>query len=102
MTDEPAVDPPAVDPLEDMPYAELHEKAFRLAQSRHDLGFFLDLYNHTRAMHAAAAEGGSLGELSGSLIDIVEGTREALAEVADPEVEPLFRARFATYIRKHT
>ncbi len=97
MTDQPA----AWDGLDDLPYAELHERAFRLAQKRHDVGFFVDLYNHTRAMHAAATEGGSLGDLSGSLIDMVEATREAFAEVPDPELEPLFRARFITYLREH-
>ncbi len=102
MTDEPAGAAPEDDVLENLEYAELHERAFRLAQSRHDFGFFFDLYNHTRAMHAAATEGGSLGELSGSLIDVIAATQEALADVPDPELEPLFRARFATYIREHS
>lgn len=87
--------------LEDLPYAELHERAFALAQQRHDVRFFLDLYNHTRAAHAAATEGGSLGDLSGSLVELVEATRETFATVPDPELEPLLRARFASYIREH-
>lgn len=95
MTDQP------VDDLDDLPYAELHDRAFALAQHRHDLGFFVDLYNHTKAMHAAATEGGSLGDFSGSLIEMVEATREAFASVPDPELEPLFRARFVTYLREH-
>lgn len=98
MTDQPAA---PGDGLDALPYAELHERAFRVAQKRHDVGFFIDLYNHTRAMHAAATEGGSLGDLSGSLIDVVAATREAFAQVPDPELEPLFRARFITYLREH-
>lgn len=97
MTEEPATG----DGLDTLPYAELHERAFRLAQHRRDVGFFIDLYNHTKAMHAAATEGGSLGDLSGSLIDMVEATREALSQVPDPDLEPLFRARFVTYLREH-
>ncbi len=97
MTDQPST----FDELDGLPYPELHERALRLAQKRHDIGFFLDLYNHTRAMHAAATEGGSLGDLSGSLMDVIEATREAFAEIPDPELEPLFRARFIEYLREH-
>lgn len=97
MTEEPV----AGDGLDDLPYAELHDRALRLAQKRRDIGFFIDLYNHTRAMHAAATEGGSLGDLSGSLMDAVEAAREAFADIPDPELEPLFRARFVSYLREH-
>ena len=97
MTDEPVVG----DGLEDLSYQDLHERTFQLAQKRHDIKFFLALYSHTKAMHAAATEGGSLGDLSGSLIEVVEATREAFAEIPDPELEPLFRARFVHYLREH-
>jgi hypothetical protein len=88
--------------LDQLSYQDLHERAFRLAQKRHDIKFFLDLYSHTKAMHAAATEGGSLGDLSGSLMDVVEATREAFAEIPDPELEPLFRARFVDYLQAHS
>jgi len=91
-----------IEELDSLPYAELHDRAMRLAQKRHDLSFFLDLYNHTRSMHAAATEGGSLGDLSGSLIDVVNATREAFAEIPDPELEPLFRARFVDYLHRNS
>ena len=87
--------------LEDLPYEELHRRAFDLAQHRRDVSFFYDLYAHTRAMHAAAAEGGSLGDFSGSLMEIVEATREAFSDDIDPELQELFRARFITYLREH-
>lgn len=86
---------------EDLPYDELRDKAFALAEKRHDLRFFYDLYAHTPAMTAMAAEGGSLGEISGSLIEIVEGARQAFGEESVGDLQPLFVARFATYLREH-
>lgn len=86
---------------EDLPYDELREKAFALAEKRHDVRFFYDLYRHTPAMTAMADEGGSLGEISGSLIEIVEGARQAFGEESVGELQPLFVARFATYLREH-
>ncbi len=47
--------------LEDLPYDELRERAFAVAEQRPDIGFFFDLMNHTAALNAAADEGGSLG-----------------------------------------
>jgi hypothetical protein len=99
--DESAVPGPAADGLDDLGYEDLRRRAFERAQHRRDIGFFIDLFNHTRAMHAAEAEGGSLGELSGSLIEMVEAAKEAFAARPDEELEPLFRARFVTYLREH-
>lgn len=86
---------------EDLPYEELRDKAFALAESRHDVGFFYDLFRHTPAMTAMATEGGSLGETSGSLIELVSAAREAFGSESVGELEPLFVARFATYLRDH-
>jgi hypothetical protein len=98
---DPGAGSTAGDGLDDLSYEELRQRAFDVAQHRHDVGFFVDLYNHTRAMHAAEAEGGSLGELSGSLIEMVNAAKEVFGDQADPELEPLFRARFITYLREH-
>lgn len=87
--------------FEDLPYEELRDRAFSLAQERHDLKFFYDLYAHTPAMTAMADEGGSLGEIAGSLIEIVEGAREAFGAESVGDLRPLFVARFATYLREH-
>lgn len=86
---------------EDLPYDELRDKAFALAEKRHDVGFFYDLYRHTPALNAVATEGGSLGETSGTLIELVKGAREAFGSESVGEMEPLFVARFATYLREH-
>ena len=48
---------------EDLPYDELRDKAFDLAESRHDVGFFYDLYRHTPAMNAMASEGVRWGDI---------------------------------------
>jgi hypothetical protein len=87
--------------LEDLPYDELRDRAFAVAEERHDLGFFLDLFNHTPAMHNASDEGGSLGDISGSLVESVRAARQAFGQDSVGDLEPLFVARFATYIREH-
>jgi hypothetical protein len=87
--------------LEDLPYDELRDRAFAVAEERRDLGFFLDLFNHTPAMHNASDEGGSLGDISGSLVESVRAARQTFGHESVGDLEPLFRARFATYIREH-
>ena len=87
-------------PYEDMPYEDLRDAAFERARKRRDLQFFIDLMAHTPALAATADEGGSLGEISGSFIESIEAAKQAFR--ADPgELEPLFRAVFATYLREH-
>jgi hypothetical protein len=89
----------ADDVLEDLPYEELRERAFSVAEHRHDLGFFLDLMNHTAALGATADEGGSLGEIGGSISETIAAARQVFGKEGVGDLEPLFRARFATYIR---
>lgn len=88
--------------LEDLPYEELKSRALQLAQERHDLGFLLDLMNHTPAVMATASEGGSLGEFTGSVAETVVAAQEAFGEDSVGDLQPLFVARFATYIREHS
>lgn len=86
--------------FEDWPYEILRDTAFDRAKQYHDLRFFIDLMQHTPALTATADEGGSLGEISGSLIESVQAAQEAFS--GDPgDFEPLFRAVFATYLREH-
>ena len=87
--------------LEDLPYDELRDRAFALAESSHDHAFFRDLRRHLPATAALATEGGSLGDISAVLSELVEGTRENASEEAVGDLAPLFVARFATYIREH-
>ena len=87
--------------LEDLPYEELRHRAFKLAEKRHDIGFFYDLLAHTPALENVADEGGSLGDISGSFIGVIEAAKEAFGHEKVGPMEPLFVARFATYIREH-
>ncbi len=86
---------------EDLPYDELRDKAFNLAEKRHDVGFFVDLFNHTPAMQSASTEGGSLGDISGTIIELVRAARETFGEDKVGDMLPLFVANFATYLREH-
>ncbi len=88
-------------PYEDWAYEELRDTAFDRARHHADVGFFLDLMRHTPAMAATVDEGGSLGEISGSLMEVIEAAAEAFRKHASPELEPMFRAVFATYLRSH-
>ena len=87
--------------LEDLPYDELRDRAFAVAEARHDYGFFVDLFNHTPAMLDAQSEGGDLGSISGSLVETIRAARQVFSSDSVGDLEPLFRARFATYVREH-
>ncbi len=86
---------------EDWPYEDLRDEAFERARSRHDLQFFIDLMAHTPALAATADEGGSLGEIGGSLIETVEAARQVFSSTGVGDLEPLFVAVFSTYLRQH-
>lgn len=86
---------------EDLPFAELRDRAFAVAKKRHDVGFFIDLFNHTPAMRATSTEGGDLGSISGTVWELAEAAQEAFGEESVGDLEPLFVARFATYLREH-
>jgi hypothetical protein len=86
---------------EDLPFVELRDRAFDLARERHDLGFFIDLMSHTSAAAAMATEGGGLGDIGGSISDTILAAREAFTVEGVGDLEPLFVARFATYLREH-
>jgi len=88
-------------PYEDWPYEELRDAAFDRARQYHDLQFFIDLMAHTPALTATADEGGSLGETAGSFIETIEAARQAFSRTGVGDLEPLFVAVFATYLREH-
>ena len=56
---------------------------------------------HTPALTATAYEGGSLGEIGGSFIETIEAARQAFSHSGVGDLQPLFVAVFATYLRKH-
>jgi hypothetical protein len=89
------------DALEDMSYAELRDLAFSIAEHRLDIGFFIDLMSHTTAIASVADEGGSLGDISGSLLETIHAAKQIFGAESLGEQEPLFRARYIEYIREH-
>lgn len=90
-------------PLEDLPFDELRQQAFHLAEKRLDIGFFSDLFSHMPGMVAIEGEGGDLGSIGGTFIETVRAVREMFGNADfSPETEALLRARFATYIREHS
>ena len=100
MSDDATANPvPDGEVLEDLPYEELRERAFAIAEKKHDFGFFMDLFRHTPAMENVSDEGGSLGDISGSFVESVRAARQVFSGESVGDLEPLFRARFATYIR---
>lgn len=86
---------------EDLPYTELRDKAFALAHKKHDIGFFYDLYRHAPSLQDAQAEGGSLGDISGTILDMVSAAEQTFGEENVGDMEPLFVAKFATYLREN-
>ena len=89
--------------LEDLPFDELRDRAFHLAEHRLDIGFFSDVFSHMPGMVAIQGEGGDLGSTGGTIIESIKAFREMFGDdpELDPDSEALLRARFATYIREH-
>jgi hypothetical protein len=89
--------------LEDLPFDELRQRAFHVAERRLDLGFFVDVYSHMPGMVAIEGEGGDLGSTGGTIIESIRAFREMFGSSpqVDPDTEALLRARFATYLREH-
>ena len=88
--------------LEDLPYDELRDRAFDIAEHKLDLGFFVDLFNHAPAMHDVQDEGGSAGDIGGSFLETIRAAKQVFGGESVGDLEPLFRARFATYIRENS
>ena len=88
--------------LEDLPYDELRDRAFEIAEHKLYLGFFVDLFNHAPAMHNVQDEGGSAGDIGGSFVETIRAAKQVFGGESVGDLEPLFRARFATYIRENS
>ena len=88
--------------LEDLPFDQLRQRAFHVAEHRMDLGFFTDLFSHMPGMAAIEGEGGDLGAVGGTFIETVRAVREMLGDKdLDPTTETLLRARFVSYLHEH-
>jgi len=89
---------PSVEELDALSTDELRGRAFDLAESRHDVGFFWDVVKHLRASGDIAAEDASSGNITGSIAEAVEVVRNMTSGDLG-EFEPLLRARFIDYLR---
>lgn len=88
--------------LEDLPFDQLRQRAFKRAEHHLDIGFFTDLYSHMPGMAAIQGEGGDLGATGGTVIESVRAFREMFGDKElDETTETLFRARFVSYLREH-
>lgn len=92
---------PSVEELDALPTDELRQRAFDLAESRRDVAFFWDVLKHMRASQDIAAEDASSGNITGSIAEAVEVIHNMTSGDVG-EFEPLLRARFIDYIRKHS
>lgn len=88
--------------LDQLPTDDLRERAFAIAEHRHDVHFFWDLFRHVESTGAIAIEDGSFGNITGSVAATVEAAREVLGKDPDPADEPLLRARFIDYVMAHS
>ena len=88
--------------LDQLPTDDLREQAFAIAERRHDVHFFWDLFRHVESANALAIEDGSFGNITGSVAATVEAAREVLGKDPDPTDEPLLRARFIEYVMAHS
>ena len=88
--------------LEDLPFNELRERAFKRAEHHLDIGFFTDLFGHMPGMVAIEGEGGDLGAVGGTFWESIRAWREMTGDAElDETTQTLLRARFVTYLREH-
>jgi hypothetical protein len=103
MTDTP-ISPETFAELDALSTEELRQRAFKLAEHKHDLGFFWDVVRHLPESGALASEDGSLGNLTGSLVETVQAAHEVFGGHLDElgDAEPLLRAKFIDYLGTDT
>lgn len=89
---------PSVEELDQLPTEELRKRAFELAESKRDIGFFWELVRHLPPSDDIAAEDASAGNIGGSISETIELVRGMFGGNLG-EAEPLLRARFIDYIR---
>jgi hypothetical protein len=87
--------------LESWNYDRLRRAAFERARERHDLAFFVGLIDHTSAMAKTVDEGGSLGEIGGTITELWEAGQQLFGKDGVGELEPMFRVVFEDYLKEH-
>ena len=91
-------DVPSVEALDALSTEDLRKRAFELAESRRDVGFFWDLIRHLPPTGDVASEDASAGNITGGIAEAVEAVRELFGKDLG-DAEPFVRARFIDYLR---
>lgn len=93
---------PDLPELDTLTTEELRQRAFAVAEGRHDVGFFWDLLRHLPQSHDLAMEDGSPGHAMASITETVQILREMFGGHLDEgfgDAEPLVRAHLVDYLR---
>ncbi len=100
MTDTEPLRPETFAQLDALSTEELRQRAFKLAEHKHDVGFFWDVIKHLPESAALASEDGSMGNITGSLVETIQAARELFGGHLDQlgAAEPLLRAKFIDYL----
>ena len=92
---------PTVEDLDALSTDHLRQRAFSLAERRVDVKFFWGLVRHLPAAGGVATEDGSAGEIAGGFSETIELVRELVTgDVGD--AEPLLRAAYIDYVKRHS
>ena len=86
------------DDLDSLSTEELRERAFAKAGDGKDIGFFWDLFTHTRGAAGVGSEDASSGAVFETIAEAVAGVRQ-LTGHGDDDMEPVMRIRYLTYLR---
>ncbi|BEP14325.1 hypothetical protein acdb102_26360 [Acidothermaceae bacterium B102] len=99
-TSETPISPEKFAELDALTTEELRQQAFTLAEHKHDVGFFWDVIKHLPESGALASEDGSMGNITGSLIETIQAAHEMFRGHLDGlgAAEPLVRAKFIDYL----
>lgn len=87
--------------LEQQTTEQLRDRALSVATHRGDLKFLWSVLTHLDSVEAASTEGGSAGEISGTIADLVVAVQQLTGHAELGEAEPLLRAKFLDYLRDH-
>ena len=88
---------PTIQELEQLPTKELHDRAFRLARHRLDVGFFWDLF---QAVPAAEAAAGHLEEAQQDVLSFAQRVEDMINPDTTEEADA-FRPIYIEYLQKH-
>lgn len=87
--------------LEALSTDDLRERAMSVALHRADVKFLWSVLTHLDTVGGASTEGGSAGEIGGSVTDLINAVQQISGRADLGESEPLLRAKFIDYLSQH-